>query len=348
MTQGDSTLPPRMAELAVRNGAYDHRVGRLVIDFHPGTIDAGVEIVAILNSQIFRTNVLILSPPDLPIRAVAVFQTVRLLDINEPVVLHAEIDGQWRFTVYIPKEHRVFEWNEDHRAQLRLSVLLSFPRSGSNFVQNVIESSTSVQCDSIYRMPGVARDDLCLKSHALTANMLRGELAKFWNFAAISEKRLVLIRDPRDVMISMFDYLREYRNAELRDDEFFAADYFWWFFMPDKIGVARDGRTAATTIIDAYRLWFDTWANRDDGALHLRYENIVADPSSEFARIFDYIQISPPASLKGCDELVSLNGTSERRRGQAQGWRHAPSSYAPIIEQTQTLLAAQIRFLGYG
>ena len=241
--------------------------------------------------------------------------------------------------------------------EVELTVLLSFPRSGSNFLQNVVKSNDpSIQCTSIHGKGRFLRRRALLKSHANGDEMLRGELRGTWNRTAPERARIVLVRDPRDVVISYYDFLQPVFSGEVTPDNLFEQDFDWLRaeYRRRTLGreVARpgEGMTGGLyTLIHAMRDWYAGWeaADGDMPTLRLRFEDLLSAPKESFDAIFAHLGLPLRESYDGRDVLVSQQGTSDRPRGRAQGWRIAPETFHPLIARAEAEFAPQIARFGY-
>ncbi|MFS2316321.1 hypothetical protein RMQ97_00160 [Maricaulis sp. D1M11] len=230
-------------------------------------------------------------------------------------------------------------------------LLASFPRSGSNFLQNVVRQSlTDMRCASIYAGGRLSDRDAFLKSHNLNDAGVGHELKELWASKSRFAARIVLVRDPRDMFLSGYDYVCNRLGQTVPPDQFLATDYFLGFFDAERGRIARYKRFKTVNIIQAYRQWLRYWMGQQvangQGRL-VRFEDLVLTSGDGFKTVFDALDRSMPEELKGIESLQSQYGSSERPRGQAGGWRTAPDKYAPIIEAVNTRLRSEIDALGY-
>ncbi len=240
-----------------------------------------------------------------------------------------------------------------------LALLCSFPRSGSNFLQNIVRLNTrprAVLCSSIYGYSSQNAQEQArtgkafFKTHACDQAQLDTELAQLWNMGGRAYRHILLVRDPRDVMISLYDYILGHRGVRLAPEHFLDTDFYWYLFKPDVLTVLRDENHARPlTVLEAYRLWVRTWfgGKGAQACCRLSYEHLLEQPQQGFAQVFDVLAQPMPDPLSGLSELVAQYGESQRLRGKAQGWRLAEDLYRPIIEQVESRLAEEIRILGY-
>jgi hypothetical protein len=179
---------------------------------------------------------------------------------------------------------------------------------------------------------------------------VRTELRTIWDLDIARFKPIVLVRDPRDVFLSLYDYVLHKRQTKIEPKEFLDADYYWYVFEPEVAAAVRGGQTRALSMIDAYKIWYRNWVAAIapmPGSLQVKYEDLVRDPLTEFRPIFDHLGKELPNDILALDQIVAKNGGSKRPRGAAQGWREAPVLYAPIIDAVSAALSAEIHDMNY-
>jgi hypothetical protein len=229
-------------------------------------------------------------------------------------------------------------------------ILNSFPRSGSNFLQNVLSSSVpNIHAHSIYSNGVFSKPTTCLKSHALDRSGVRTELTGFWAFDKAPASHIVLVRDPRDMFLSIYDYIKTMRGVDITATNFLSTDFYWTFFTPTALEIMRDANHAnACTLLDAYRTWLHSWIIQPPAnQVRLRFEDILSDPKGPLTKAFGALGHKAPAKLQGVQTMVSQHGTSGRPRGKAYGRRNAPSQYEPYLKRITSALADEIKELGY-
>ncbi len=243
--------------------------------------------------------------------------------------------------------------------QIDLTILLSFPRSGSNFLQNIVKSnSTGVHCTSVYAAGKFLRPRALLKSHAVNEAALSDEMLNTWERTAPRNGTIILQRDPRDVMISYFDFLQTVFTDEVSIENFFEHDFNQLHAeyarrvitkefrpLPDRANKDRPICSAADALKEWHRYWKQVTQNTQ--SLYLDFETLIHDPKHGFDTVMDYLDLPKPDRYIGLDTMVSQHGDSTRVRGKAGGWRNAPSKYTPIIDGTMERLGADILQMGY-
>lgn len=239
------------------------------------------------------------------------------------------------------------------------TVTSSFPRSGSNFFQSVLRGSSGLQCISLYHSQYPQEQVFNLKSHALTPAALRREFADMVPYELeYPEKIIYLKRDPRDVMISLYEFACFNHEQAFALDEFLGMNYYFVANPPGVRGVKNIyylPGPEACTVEEAFRLYHQSHlhAPQHESAvetLTLSYEEMVEDPENAFNRAFTFLDLDCPLNPEFIQLKVSLYSDSTRKRGVAYGWRQPETQekYAPLLEQVNEVLKDQIVALGYG
>ncbi len=230
--------------------------------------------------------------------------------------------------------------------------LISFPRSGSNFLQSVVFQSTGYYCGSLYgNRPVDLRTVFMFKSHALSFPYLLDEIDRYYPHAHGPEKTILLVRDPRDVMISFYEYVKVTKKIEILQDEFLRAISFEYAFCNNARVETFKRRTdlEPLNIGDAYKRHVNNWFVRQDVSsehLIVRYEDLIDSPVESFGLIFDFLESESELSKEATGKLVSLYSNEERPRGKAYGWKDN-QSHRVLIEMTNQELSQCIDALGY-
>ncbi|MCP5052369.1 MAG: sulfotransferase domain-containing protein [bacterium] len=229
--------------------------------------------------------------------------------------------------------------------------LASYPRAGSNYVQNVLTSSSGILSQSLYAPididPGLI---LTMKTHAPSREYLHDEINSFLPVSSKPSKFIILCRDPRDTMISFYEYTRDQRNIDLDQRDFLKNTCY---FYASKIDASfqRKRYIAPLSILDSYKEFVRSWLkNTPDNADYLvvYYEKLVETPGPEFRKIFDYLGLDSPLDEESLGEKVSLYSSEPNRpRAKAFGWKNLQEQYPKIIDQVNRYLADEIEFMGY-
>lgn len=228
------------------------------------------------------------------------------------------------------------------------SIIVSFPRSGSNFLQSVLRQTCEVGATSIYT--GAARsDDISnVKSHAPSPEYLNDEVLRILNedLKKTPAKVCWLVRDPRDAMVSFYEFTRNRLGMDI-DQKQFCEDFDWFLAAPIDRGCRRKVLQSPISVIEAYKLHISSWlaAYRRNDVYLCRYEDLVLTPQTTFEGIFQYFETEPSGDLVGLDEMVSQSSDDRRKRGAAHGWKNHLDQYGTIIALTEEYLSAELKAL---
>jgi len=231
--------------------------------------------------------------------------------------------------------------------------LISFPRSGSNFLQHVLESSSGMLCRSLYSNTTFDSGDvLCLKSHAISMPYLLDEVNRLVSRPRRPNKFMVLQRDPRDVMISFYEFAQKRKDISIPQREFMDRVAFHYVLSHGtRIETwRRKVEIAPLSIADAYRRYVEQWfVNRAQGldCLTVRYESLVRAPEAEYGRIFRFLGLTCQLDQGAVEKRVQEFSREGRERGVAHGWTKCESTYGELISEVEDELEAEIRVLGY-
>jgi hypothetical protein len=230
------------------------------------------------------------------------------------------------------------------------AVVVSFPRTGSNYLQSILMHSSGTHNISIYSQnPSAFAPLLSVKSHALSPEYLQDEYERIMEREYLPEKILLIKRDPRDVMISFYEYTQKQRGVHIDQNDFLEEVCFFYASTIDKLN-SRRVETAPLNIVDTYKKHIRQWfSERPEGldVLELCYEDLVEKSEKTFERALRYLELDVPVAKEFLGVKVSLYSEEDRNRGIAYGWQHTGKHYASLVKKVESLLADEIKFLGY-
>jgi len=232
------------------------------------------------------------------------------------------------------------------------SYLVGFPRSGTNFLQSVLEGSSGLLCRSLYGPPKVNQNNiLSLKSHTPSYEFLLDEIGRFVPEFGTPDKFILIIRDPRDVFISFYEFVQSTKGLSITQSEFIYEVCYFFATFEDRHKVnSRKLEFAPLSIFDAYKKHIDSWfVNRPPSMdCHVvKYEDLVLSPESEFQRIFDFLNLDCSLEKEKLKLKVSQYSTTSRKRGVIGGWRDCQDEYDELISSVNNSLKKEITILGY-
>ena len=344
-----------MGRLVAKRIVYNHGSGRLMVYFKQVGIAANDIVTLQTENEIWSAKVYATTDSNTRAdRLTARFDDVWFSDLNTPCAITKVTLGhkyEFDYIPYVPRDHEVREWIETPERTAPVTLLASFPRSGSNFVQKTLDQNTrALKSASIYAKGRVSKRQVFLKSHASNMGLVRNELKTLWDYSGEIHDAFALIRDPRDALISSFDFVTERLGHAIDPADFLGHDYYYSFFPPDLTPSIRGEDMRPLNILQAYRVWVRHWITKRHAAgtvKLLRYEDLVATPQTAFKPLFEAFDAPMPSALEGLDHKAAQYGDSPRDRAVATGWRSAPALYAPIIETASKNLAPEIAALGY-
>lgn len=237
------------------------------------------------------------------------------------------------------------------------SFLVSYPRSGSNFFQEILKTKYGLAASSLYGDDVQSSNKTNLKSHAISYAYLRDECNFILGDDEGPRKIITMYRDPRDVMISFYNFFKSYHQGEISQNDFLSLD---WFLVltrtPNTRTWLRSTHQKPITIAESYQIFVDSWfvsKNINDNILvtTLRYEDLVAQPELVVSKALAALNLDyvPAHESKDKTPLVSTYSIEDRPRGCAQGWKRDDvfREYKVLIDQVEKRLGDQIAHLSY-
>lgn len=234
------------------------------------------------------------------------------------------------------------------------SFTIGLPRSGTNFFQLLLREVLGLTAGSIYT--GKSYENV--KSHAISQSILDCEVRNFSLNVSESAKKLIVVRDPRDIVISFYEFWLSRRQGYIDQKDFLDMD---WFLAASR-GTAkvdlRDDFLFPISISDAVNHWGKNWEDELKSNawqnLVISYESIL-DPdcgSEVLNRVAKFLDIkaspvSLPAYENASRKLVSQYSTEKRMRGVSKGYRDAQTfrKYRDLICSAEKKLAPLIEKL---
>jgi hypothetical protein len=207
-----------------------------------------------------------------------------------------------------------WRWSEARSATRRKILVNGSPKSGTTWLRLMLAAIPG------YHWVGNYAGDLDRYAAARPGNVIQGHETYHPRLAAVlaaADIRVAhVIRDPRDQTVSRLFHLRrdpDYAGREalcqMSDDEALLA----CIEGGDGVPGARS-RTAIAL----------SWLAEDVSAVHIRYEEMVADPVSQFCRALAYLEIDvAPALAEAVVRRYRFERLSHgRQAGQADASSH--------------------------
>lgn len=189
--------------------------------------------------------------------------------------------------------------------------LISYPRSGNTWtrflIANLIQHNEAVTFKNIERII----PDIYVSSHKQLMSLPRPRLIKTHEpFESRYKKTIYIVRDPRDVAVSLYHWL--IKRAYL--EEGYAVERFVERFIAAEFeGTAGSwGENVAT--------WLGARGN-DPNFLLLRYEDMIRQPQLELAKVAAFLSISATQEqLLRAVEMSSSERMRALEKSQSKEW----------------------------
>ncbi len=189
--------------------------------------------------------------------------------------------------------------------------LVSYPRSGNTWtrflVANLIRPAEPATFANIERLI----PDCEAHSSRYIKSIPRPRIIKSHEYFDHRYRRVVyIVRDPRDVALSYYNFQRKYRQIA---DDYPLAQYVS-DFVAGRLGSADWGTWGEHV---------GSWLVREGrpGFLLLRYEDMICDPARQLVKIASFFDIEPsPQLLASAIERSSAQRMRELERTQSSEW----------------------------
>ncbi len=207
--------------------------------------------------------------------------------------------------------------------------MCGYPRSGTHWVRNVIEQSSSKKTYDLYEnIPKPGLDEaLLVKIHARDRRIAQFKAKLSLPPHRFEGKYIYTYRDPRDTIISLFEM---YKKAKKVSD--LSPGQFIKFYDP----------------IRQYRWEIDAWiAHNNKDVFLVRFEDLKMNPFEGFEQIFRYLGLDVPVNEESIDKKVATMDQTNRPRGAIFGWKNTYDQYSELIDIINNDMADEIKILGY-
>jgi hypothetical protein len=190
--------------------------------------------------------------------------------------------------------------------------LVSYPRSGNTWtrflIANLVYPKIPVSFANIEKL---IPDSASQSSRALKRTPRPRIIKTHQYFDHRYPKTIYIVRDPRDIALSYYDFQR--RSRQIDDD--YDLERHVDDFVSGRLNSA-DWGTWAENVAS----WVYTRGQRKEFLL-VRYEDMIKDTSSELARIAIFLGMEPaPAELQQAIELSSADRMRKLEKLEAHQW----------------------------
>lgn len=190
--------------------------------------------------------------------------------------------------------------------------LVSYPRSGNTWtrflIANLVYSSENVSFLNIERLI----PDTSSQSNRALKRIPRPRIIKTHEyFDHRYPKTIYIVRDPRDIALSYYDFQRKYMQI----DDNYALESYVDAFVSGRLSSADWG-----TWGENVASWIFT-RGRQERFLLLRYEDMIKDTVSELGRIAGFLGVDPaPSRLQRAAELSSADRMRDLEKLEQHQW----------------------------
>jgi sulfotransferase family protein len=190
--------------------------------------------------------------------------------------------------------------------------IVSYPRSGNTWtrflVANLVYPSQSVTFANIEQLI----PDCEAMSSRYVKRVARPRIIKSHEYFDPRYKKVIyIVRDPRDVALSYYDFSRKYRHIE----DSYPLTSFVSDFVAGRLS-SFDWGTWGENVAS----WFYTRNGRPEFLL-LRYEDMLSDTLSELAKVARFLNIDPtPDRLANAVERSSADRMRKLEASQGEQW----------------------------
>ena len=187
--------------------------------------------------------------------------------------------------------------------------IASYPRSGNTWtrflIANLLHPDRPVTFANIET---IIPDASALSSRQLK-RVPRPRLIKTHEYFEPRYRKVIyLVRDPRDVALSLYNFRRKYRSV---DDAYPIEQYVAERFIPGDLDVSWGEHVGS---------WLGTRMNRP-GFLLVRYEDLLQDPMRELARLAGFLGITASTErLSQAIERSSANRLRQLEKVEHEAW----------------------------
>jgi len=191
--------------------------------------------------------------------------------------------------------------------------LVSFPRSGNTWTRFLIGNLVQPNEPITFLNVEKVIPDTAAVSKGYLKRIRRPRLLKSHQFFDSRYKKVMyIVRDPRDVVLSYYNWQRKYGEIE---DDYPLAPYITRFISGDLPGLIGWGSWGEHVLS-----WLATRYNRP-GFLLLRYEAMLAEPAGELKKVAEFMGIeATPESLATAVQRSSAENMRTMERSQSDRW----------------------------
>ena len=229
----------------------------------------------------------------------------------------------------------------------KISLTVSFPRSGSNWLQNVITETFDQKCSSMYASPCFNKPIFNLKSHAINEQNLEKETLSLLHDSPNNLKKVILFRDPRDIIISFYEFVKARDQVLISQEDFLKLDYNHATFGGNAFFFKKSSYDTIS-LSEAYKIYVDCWFKGNiQNSLFVKYEDLLSEPDLKFNEVFEFLELDTEKQLVSLNKHVSIKDKSNRPRCQSSAWKQVYSKYKVLIDAIEKDHSSELDLLKY-
>jgi len=192
------------------------------------------------------------------------------------------------------------------------TMLVSYPRSGNTWMRFLIAHLMFPDHEITFANIESLIPDTSSQSSRALKSIPRPRIIKTHEYFDHRYPRTIyIVRDPRDVVLSYYDFQRKYRQIE----DCYPLDRYADDFVSGRLISASWGTWAENV---------GSWIHTRNGSpdfLLLRYEDMLDDTLSQLARVADFLRVPrDPQRLRRAAELSSADRMRQLEQQQHERW----------------------------
>jgi Sulfotransferase domain len=187
--------------------------------------------------------------------------------------------------------------------------IASYPRSGNTWTRFLIANLMHPEKPATFaNIETIIPDATALSSRELK-RICRPRVIKTHEYFEPRYRRVIyLVRDPRDVVLSLYNFRRKYRSV---DDSYSIERYVAERFLPGDLDVSWSEHVGS---------WLGTRMSHP-GFLLVRYEDLLQDPTRGLSRLASFLGITADTeALAQAIERSSASRLRELEKTQHEAW----------------------------
>jgi hypothetical protein len=187
-----------------------------------------------------------------------------------------------------------------YHAEIKLTALISFPRSGNTWLRTLIEKSTGYQTSSVYcdtKLPSFKAE--CIQSNRFLKKTHEENITVIiQNRSRNYDQFIYLVRNPFDAILSYYQYAQNEKNLTEKDRTSHEAS----LYLRTSIALSSVSITMVKELVNAYYKSFRYWQSVKLPHIDIRYEDLRKSPGI----ILRYVRMFlVPVSVENCNGHIN-------------------------------------------